>query len=69
MMCRSLENSIYFASVNYGLKYQEAATAIISPDGECMSHLPYGSADVLVADIDPDAADRLYASRFAAETY
>ncbi len=69
MMCRSLENSIYFASVNYGLKYQEAATAIISPDGECFSHLPYGTADVLVADIDPNAADRLYASRFAAETY
>lgn len=69
MVCRSIENAIYFASVNYALNYQEAATAIVSPDGECIDHLHYGVPGLLVADIDPTAADGLYASRFAAETY
>ena len=68
-MCRSLENSVFFASVNYALRYQEAATAIISPEGNCISHLPYGSPGVLIADIDPKAADGLYASRLAADSY
>ena len=69
MVCRSLENGIYFASVNYALKYQEAATAMISPDGECISHLPYGEPGVLVTDIDPEAANGLYAARYAADRY
>lgn len=69
MVCRSLENSIFFASVNYALKYQEAATAVISPDGDCISHLPYGEPGVLIADIDPEAATGLYASRFAPDAY
>jgi predicted amidohydrolase len=69
MVCRSLENAVYFASVNYALEYQEAATALISPEGSCLSHLPYGAPGVLIADIDPHAASRIYASRFAPETY
>ena len=69
MVCRSLENSVFFASINYALRYQEAATAIISPEGNCISHLPYGSPGVLIADIDPKAADGLYASRLAADSY
>lgn len=69
MVCRSLENAVFFASVNYALKFPEAATAIISPDGTCLAHLPYGEPDVLVTDIDPNAADGLYAARFAPERY
>ena len=69
MVCRSLENAIYFASVNYALNYPEAATAIISPEGECLSHLPYGEPGVLVHEIDPGTASLLYASRFAPEVY
>ena len=69
MMCRALENAIFFASVGYALRYQEAATALVSPEGECLDHLPYGQPGLLLADIDPDAASRVYARRFAPETY
>ena len=65
MMCRALENAIFFASVGYSLRYQEAATALISPEGECLEHLPYGRPGLLVADIDPGAASRIYARRLA----
>ena len=33
MMMRSLENTIYFASVNYALRFQESATSLIDPVG------------------------------------
>ena len=69
MMCRSLENGIYFASVGYALPFQEAATAVISPQGECIAHLPYGKPGLLFVDVDPTASHRLYATRFAARTY
>ncbi|MBP3959836.1 carbon-nitrogen hydrolase family protein [Gemmata sp. G18] len=35
MMMRSRENTIYFASVNYAFRYQESATSLIAPSGEC----------------------------------
>jgi predicted amidohydrolase len=69
MMCRGLENTIYFASVNYGFRYQESATSVIGPTGECLAHLPYGEAGVLVQAIDTSAATGLLASRFAPERY
>lgn len=69
MMCRALENAVYFASVNYAFRYQESATSLIAPSGECAAHLPYGEEGVLVWDIDPDAATGLYASRYAPERY
>jgi predicted amidohydrolase len=31
MMLRSMENTIYFASVNYALRFQESATSLIAP--------------------------------------
>lgn len=31
----ALENTLFMASVNYALPYQDAATAAISPDGVC----------------------------------
>ena len=67
MMMRSRENTIYFASVNYALRFQEAATSLIDPAGECQAHLPYGEEGVLIASIDPDKATGLLASRYAPE--
>lgn len=69
MMCRSIENTIYFASVNYAMRYQESATCLIDPSGECVAYLPYGEAGVLVQDINPDVATGLLASRYAPERY
>lgn len=69
MMCRALENTVYFASVNYAFRYQESATAIIAPSGECLSRLPYGEEGVLVADINLDAATGALAARYAPERY
>jgi predicted amidohydrolase len=63
MMMRSRENSIYFASVNYALKYPESATAVIAPSGECQAYLPYGQEGVLVHEIDVAAATGMYALR------
>jgi predicted amidohydrolase len=69
MMCRALENGIYFASVNYGFRYPESATSVIGPTGECMSHLPYGQHGVLVQRIDPGLATGLLAARYAPDRY
>jgi predicted amidohydrolase len=69
MMCRSLENAIYFASVNYAFRYQESATCLIAPSGECQASLPYGQEGLLVQAINSEAATGLLASRYAPERY
>jgi len=69
MRCRSIENTIYFASVNYAVPYPEAATALIGPSGEYQAYLPYGEEGVLVAEIDVAAATGLIASRYAPARY
>jgi predicted amidohydrolase len=69
MMMRSIENTIYFASVNYALRFQEAATSLIDPSGQCQAYLPYGEEGVLVQAIDLDIATGLLASRYAPERY
>ena len=66
---RSIENTIFFASVNYGLHHQEAATCLIHPSGECQAYLPYGQEGVLVQTIDPAEATGLIATRFAPARY
>jgi predicted amidohydrolase len=68
-MMRALENTIYFAAANYALAYPESASAIISPDGSCIAHQPYGKPGVVVAEIDPDKATGLLAKRFKSEFY
>jgi predicted amidohydrolase len=65
MLLRSIENTIYFASVNYALRYQESATSLIDPAGSCQAYLPYGQEGVLVQEIDPAKATGLLAARFA----
>jgi len=69
MMMRSRENTIYFASVNYALRFQESATSLIAPSGECQAHLPYGEEGLLVQEIDVDKATGLLAARYAPERY
>jgi len=69
MMMRAIENTIYFASVNYALRFQESATSIIDPSGQCEAYLPYGQDGVLVHDIDLEKATGLLARRYAPDRY
>jgi predicted amidohydrolase len=69
MMMRSKENTIYFASVNYALRFQESATTLINPSGECQAYLPYGQEGVLVQAINVEEATGLLATRYAPERY
>src|SRR5512139_605693 len=69
IMCRGLENTIYFASVNYAFRYPESATCVIAPSGALLARLPYGEEGVLVQDLDLAAATGLLASRYAPERY
>lgn len=64
MVCRSIENTIYFASVNYATRFPESATALIAPSGELQAFLPYGEEGVLVEEIDLNAATGLLAKRY-----
>lgn len=63
-ICRSLENNIYFASVNYALDQQGATTTLVSPAGAVVDALSPGEEALLVADIDPSMATGLLAKRF-----
>jgi predicted amidohydrolase len=69
MVMRSIENTIYFASVNYALRFQESATSLIAPSGQCQAYLPYGQEGVLVQAITAEAATGLLATRYAPERY
>ena len=69
MMMRSMENTIYFASVNYALRFQESATSLIAPSGQCQAYLPYGQEGVLVQAIKVEEATGLLATRYAPERY
>jgi predicted amidohydrolase len=69
MMLRSIENTIYFASVNYALRFQESATSLIAPSGSCQAYLPYGEEGVLVQSIDVDEATGVLAGRYAPDRY
>ena len=69
MMLRSMENAIYFASVNYALRFQESATCLIAPSGQCQAYLPYGQEGVLVQAIKVEEATGLLATRYAPERY
>jgi len=69
MMMRSIENAIYFASVNYGVRFQESATSLIAPSGQLQAYLPYGQEGVLVQAIKVEDATGLLAQRFAPERY
>jgi predicted amidohydrolase len=69
MMLRSIENTIYFASVNYALRFPESATSLIDPLGRCQAYLPYGQEGVLAQSIEIEKATGLLAGRYAPERY
>jgi predicted amidohydrolase len=69
MIARSVENSIYFASVNYAMRFQESATSLLDPDGNCLAHVPYGREQLLVYDIDLTRDTGFYARRFNPEFF
>jgi predicted amidohydrolase len=64
MIARGVENTIYFASVNYAMRYQDSATSLIGPDGDCLAFVPYGEEQLLVCDIDLSRATGFSARRF-----
>jgi hypothetical protein len=51
------------------LRFQESATTLIAPSGQCQAYLPYGEEGVLVQAINVDEATGLQAARFAPERY
>ena len=57
-MMRSRENAIYFASVNYALRFQESATSLIAPSGECQAYLSYVSRSKLWSHLLPNSGCR-----------
>src|SRR6266487_2645030 len=69
MIMRSKENTIYFASVNYALRFQESATSLIDPEGVCQAYLPYGQEGVLVQPVNVEEATGLLATRYAPQRY
>jgi N-carbamoylputrescine amidase len=69
MTMRSIENTIYFGSVNYALRFQESATSLIAPSGECQAYLPYGQEGVLVERLAVEKATGLLAARYAPERH
>jgi hypothetical protein len=69
MILRSKENTIYFASVNYALRFPESATSLINPAGDLQAYLPYGKEGLLVQKINLQEATGLLASRYAPERY
>lgn len=69
MVMRAMENTIYFASVNYATKFQESVTSLIAPDGNCIAHQRYGKSGIIVAEINPSLATGMLAKRFNAKLY
>jgi predicted amidohydrolase len=64
MIARAAENNIYFASVNNAFRYQDSATSLLGPDGDCLAYVPYGQEKLLVYDLDLSRATGFYAKRY-----
>ena len=69
MVARAVENTIYFASVNCALRYQDSATSLVGPDGAYLAHVPYGEERLLVADLDLSRATGFCARRYNPALY
>lgn len=69
MVCRSVENGIFFASVNYALACQDSATSLVAPDGSCLAHQPYGQPGLLVQQLELELASGQSARRYAPDRY
>ncbi len=69
MLMRSVETTVYFASVNYAMRYQESATSLIGPEGDLLAYVPYGQEQLLVCDLDLAVATGAIARRFNLAAY
>ncbi len=69
MLMRSIENTIYFASVNYAFAYPESATSVIGPEGDLLAFFPYKKEGLLVCDVDLTTATGFIASRYDPRLY
>jgi len=69
MIARGVENTIYFASVNYAMRYQDSATSLIGPEGECLAYVPYGQERLLMHDLDLTRATGFCARRYNPALY
>jgi len=69
MIMRSVENTVYFASVNNAFTYQESATSLIDPEGRMIAYVPYGEESLLVHDLDLSLATGLIANRYNPAMY
>jgi predicted amidohydrolase len=63
MLCRSAENTCWFASVNFASAGSPTTSAVVRPDGTLFSYQPYGVEGLHLADIDLAEATCLLASR------
>lgn len=64
MVCRAIENDIYFVSVNTVMRGQNSATSIIEPNGNVMAYVPRGKEELLVRDLDLSRATGFHAFRY-----
>jgi predicted amidohydrolase len=69
MVMRSIENTVFFASVNTALRFQESASTVIDPEGSLLVHAPYGEESLLAVDLDLASATGLMASRYNPALY
>ncbi len=51
------------------MRYQESASSLIGPEGECLAFVPYGREELLVHDIDLSLATGFCARRFNPAVY
>ena len=64
ILCRSAENTCYFASANCASPGSPTTSAIAQPDGTLLCYQPYGEEGLLIAEIDVAKATGLLARRY-----
>lgn len=63
ILCRAAENTCFVATVNCASAGSPTTSAVVRPDGTLLCYQPYGTAGLLIADIDVNEATGLLASR------
>jgi predicted amidohydrolase len=63
ILCRAAENTCFVASVNCAAEGSRTTSAVAGPDGTVIAWQPYGTAGLLVVDLDLDGATGLLARR------
>lgn len=69
MVCRAIENDVFFVSVNTAMIGQNSATSVIDPAGNLLGFTPVGREELLIRDLDLSLATGFHASRYNPELY